>query len=483
MKKNTLILFSILFLNFLPLAQARYFFQEAVSDSILRIQIKEEKAKGNFQKATEAVDKLLKSPSLTAKERYDLDFEKDLMARIRREFTKTEAEVLAQIKEKFPNATPEQIANWEKDKSLEMRIIDGEKRYFYAAVRNLQRIEEFFGKSAQGTYKSSLLSFCEKNVPEVIQIGKPSKTVQPVKMKIRYTLTVKPNVIPAGEKLRVWLPFPISNDRQKDIKLLKTKEVHYQFNQTGKSAHNSFYMEDFAKKDQPTVFNYELSYTAQAQWFDLKPEKIKPYDTTSQIYKTHTAERPPNIVFSPRIKELAKKIVGNETNPYLKARKIFTWIDQNIPWASALEYSVFENIPEYVLENRHGDCGMQTLLFMALARYSGLPTKWQSGWMMHPDEVNLHDWAEVYYEGIGWVPLDQTFDLLPSENEAVRYFYTNGIDAYRFTVNEDFAQDFYPKKEFPRSETVDFQRGEVEWKGGNLYFDKWSYKMEVEYLK
>jgi len=33
-----------------------------------------------------------------------------------------------------------------------------------------------------------------------------------------------------------------------------------------------------------------------------------------------------------------------------------------------------------------------------------------------------------------------------------------------------------------RSETVDFQRGELEWKGGNLYFDKWDYKMEVGYF-
>ena len=40
----------------------------------------------------------------------------------------------------------------------------------------------------------------------------------------------------------------------------------------------------------------------------------------------------------------------------------------------------------------------------------------------------------------------------------------------------------YPAKRFPRSETVDFQRGEVEWKGGNLYFDKWSWNIKVDYL-
>jgi len=31
-----------------------------------------------------------------------------------------------------------------------------------------------------------------------------------------------------------------------------------------------------------------------------------------------------------------------------------------------------------------------------------------------------------------------------------------------------------------RSEIVDFQRGEVEWRGGNLYFNQWSWNFNVE---
>ena len=46
-------------------------------------------------------------------------------------------------------------------------------------------------------------------------------------------------------------------------------------------------------------------------------------------------------------------------------------------------------------------------------------------------------------------------------------------------VNSDFGESFSPVKKWPRSETVDFQRGEVEWQGGNLYFDKWSWDLEV----
>jgi hypothetical protein len=95
--------------------------------------------------------------------------------------------------------------------------------------------------------------------------------------------------------------------------------------------------------------------------------------------------------------------------------------------------------------------------------------------------VNLHDWCEVYYQGIGWVPLDQSFGLQESENDKVKNFYLTGIDSYRLIVNEDFSQDLFPAKIWPRSEPVDFQRGELEWKGGNIYFGDWTYEMRVTY--
>ena len=64
-------------------------------------------------------------------------------------------------------------------------------------------------------------------------------------------------------------------------------------------------------------------------------------------------------------------------------------------------------------------------------------------------------------------------------NDKERLFYMGGIDSWRMVVNDDFGGELYPHKRFPRSETVDFQRGEVEWRGGNLYFDKWSWHLEV----
>jgi hypothetical protein len=114
-----------------------------------------------------------------------------------------------------------------------------------------------------------------------------------------------------------------------------------------------------------------------------------------------------------------------------------------------------------------------------MARYKGIPARWQSGWMLHPGEENLHDWCEVWYEGAGWVPVDMSFGLQKTPDALLKDFYLSGIDSYRMIVNDGFAREFSPAKRYYRSEPYDFQRGEVEWAKGNLYFNQWDYHFHV----
>ena len=64
----------------------------------------------------------------------------------------------------------------------------------------------------------------------------------------------------------------------------------------------------------------------------------------------------------------------------------------------------------------------------------------------------------------------------------VEWFYLGGLDAYRIAFNDDYGTDLVPPKQHFRSETVDSQRGEVEWAGGNLYFDQWDYSFQAQVL-
>ena len=70
--------------------------------------------------------------------------------------------------------------------------------------------------------------------------------------------------------------------------------------------------------------------------------------------------------------------------------------------------------------------------------------------------------------------------LVDAGDPQLDMFYLGGLDAYRIAFNDDYSQPFAPPKQHFRSETVDLQRGEVEWRGGNLYFDKWDYTFQAK---
>jgi len=139
-------------------------------------------------------------------------------------------------------------------------------------------------------------------------------------------------------------------------------------------------------------------------------------------------------------------------------------------------------VSEKAMATRKGDCGVQALLFIALCRASGVPARWQSGWDNRPGAWNLHDWTEFYIAPYGWLPADPSFGIRKTDNPDVRDYYIGHLDSLRMIANLDFDAPFVPAKKFWRSDPVDSQRGEVEWEGGNLYYDDWSYDVEIEYL-
>jgi len=443
-------------------------------------------ADGKFKEAKEQITSIFLQSSLPLAEADALVFEMERMDRIRKDFNKTSADVLEYVNKYYPDAKESDLNKWEKDGSLEFKIIDGTKWYFSRAASNLFRINKEAKKQKElidGIQKDPLDLFIENYIPQVLyEAAKEQQSlVKPVTFTLDYTLTVDANAVPDGEIIKCWLPYPREgHDRQISIKLLDTNSKDYEIADNS-NMQRTIYFEKTAKNNQPTVFNIKLQVKNFNEVNLIQPEKVKPYNKNSELYKINTAERKPHIVFTDKIKNLSKQIVGSEKNSYLIAKKIFTWISENIPWAGAREYSTIENISDYCATQMHGDCGIKTLLFMTLCRYNGIPTKWQSGWMLHPGEVNLHDWCEMYLEGYGWVPVDQSFGLIDSELEDVKYFYLGSTDAYHLIINDDYSKPLSPDKFFTRSETVDFQRGEVEWYNNNLYFDKWDYNMKVDY--
>jgi hypothetical protein len=453
---------------------------------LLLMKIRDNFESGNFRivyQLSDSLEKVCDDDRLI----YISDSIAQIAERITLDFSVSENQLIMQLQARSVSYTSDEISGWEKKGWLEARIINGEKMYFRRTVSNLILLRRFHEQNERNFPENS-------NDPEVIfrlnhsqevynNSGDWGKPVVPVVMKIKYTVTVHPDAVPEGEKIRCWMPWPKEKPpRQQNIKLLSTSNSEYNI-APDSATHSSIFMKETAKKGVPTVFSTTFLYQSSGQHFNTNASHISPYNKHSEQYKKYTVEQLPQICFTENIKRLADSIVSDEENPDVIVRKIYYWFKDNIPWTGALEYSIMPNMPEYVYQNRRGDCGMQTFLFMSMLRYKGIPVRWQSGWMVPPDAKNLHDWCEVYFEGMGWVPVDISYNLQPISNRAIREFYISGIDSYRLIVNEGVAGRLHPEKWYLRSEPYDFQRGEVEWEGGNLYFDKWDYSMEIEYIR
>ena len=412
----------------------------------------------------------------------------ELSERVIIDFPYSSNEIKSDIERRLSRSiTDDEIAAWENRGWLEYRYINGEKRYFDRAASNLMLLRMFYedrkARSAAQSNDPNML-FRLKHTEQVINAaGNKVDPVLPVDMIITFTLTVAPDVVPDGEMIRCWLPWPKGNHiRQKPPELIHTSNPDYII-ASDTVVHRSVYMEETAVKGSPVIFMVKYRYQSSARYFNPETIKNVPYDKTSYTYIKYTSEQLPQIHFSDNVRRLADSIAGPQDDPVTAVRKIYLWFKANIPWTGALEYSIMPDIPEYVIKNRRGDCGMQTLLFISMLRYKGIPARWQSGWMVPPGDEGLHDWCEVFFEGTGWVPVDISYNLQDSGDKKLREFYISGIDSYRMIINDGISGKFYPEKKYMRSDFYDFQRGEVEWKGGNIYYDKWDYDMEIEYLK
>jgi len=456
----------------------------AGSNQILEV-LQENLAVGNISMVIQISDSL-KNNKDESKETLNIaDSLARIAERIALDFSVSEDELNSRLEKLNGTVSEKDRSDWENKGWLEFRILDGEKKYFNRAASNLLLIKNFQerknGRMGEAESDPEMYFRLDHTKTILEESAGQNKPVVSVGMNITYTLTVEPDAVPEGEIIRCWLPWPRSGcPRQQDIKLLSTSNPEYSISPDS-SVHSTIYMEETARKGMPAVFQITYNYVSYGQHFDISKIKILPYNKFTSDYQKYTSEQLPHICFTDRVRQLADSITQNEEDPAAVVRKIYSWFKENITWTGALEYSIIPNIPQYAVQNMRGDCGIQTFLFLSMLRYKGIPARWQSGWMMPPQHENLHDWAEVYYEGTGWVPADVSYDLQYSEDISLKEFYLSGIDSYRLIVNEGVAGPLHPEKLYLRSEPYDFQRGEVEWSGGNLYFDKWEYDMKIRY--
>ena len=121
-----------------------------------------------------------------------------------------------------------------------------------------------------------------------------------------------------------------------------------------------------------------------------------------------------------RVRQKAEEVTRGYTSPYLKAKALERYLSTTFPYAFA--DSVDDAPPEgrdpvdwFLFDHQEGTCGVFSSAFVVMARSVGIPARVVSGWMIveatggqtvYSDQG--HQWAEVAFEGLGWVTFEPT---------------------------------------------------------------------------
>ena len=169
----------------------------------------------------------------------------------------------------------------------------------------------------------------------------------------------------------------------------------------------------------------------------VQPKYIRPYDDMNKALYASATRADKFIPSDDRaVTNLAAAIVGKETNPYVKAKLIYTYMLDNY---KLRDVASKPESPLNLIKSKRGDAYCFALLYTALLRAGGIPALTECGVLV---DRNLHTrnhwWCEFYLHGVGWIPADPALGAGLSyegwsETGDARNYYFGNLDPQHIT--------------------------------------------------
>lgn len=421
---------------------------------------------GDYRKALKLIDIFLKRniPDIL-KDR--LNFEKDRIRRFKEDYVYSYDEAFNLAKKEIASLTEEEFENLKEERYIDWIYIDGNATFHKRFLNNIKKVNIHMRNRFLNPIQddSKLL---DDIIDKIIERGEVKYLIH-----VKTGLKLRKEHIRPGEKVRVHLPIPQRAEQIKNINILNTSHEP-KFISKEDYPQRTIFFEEILKENEE--FTVEYSYESHIKYNNISPDNVSKHQPSF-----YTEEWPPHIRFTPYLVELTNYIVGNETNPLIKARKIYDYITENVQYSFVRQYAAITNIPEYAAYNLKGDCGVQALLFITLCRIAKIPAKWQSGLIVDPKSIGCHDWAQFYIEPYGWLFADLSFGgsaLRRGSKKRWNYYFGN-LDPFRMVANSEFHYELYPEKKFLRSDPYDNQIGEAEYMDRPIYPHEYDVVQEI----
>lgn len=156
---------------------------------------------------------------------------------------------------------------------------------------------------------------------------------------------------------------------------------------------------------QARSIRWEGDFALYRVRFQLLPERIDAGAVPADM-KRWLGDDKKYDLGSPALAELVDKVTKGKSTTYDKARAIFEHIAKVITY----DRSGGWNNAAAVLERGTGSCSEYTFALVALLRKAGIPARYVGAVSERGDEASFddvfHRWAEAWFPGYGWVPLD-----------------------------------------------------------------------------
>src|SRR6267378_4001719 len=303
--------------------------------------------KGQFKESAAELTTALKNTGLPEAERKELEFELDRLERIKKDFPYTQDALFAELKGSVKDLSRDEFERWVSEGRFDSREIDGQRYFMGSSGSNLFfRYPELNPRRTPpketAVFEKFIWETCSAIKKAAMAEQKPY--VLPKRLHVAMTVTAKPTAAPSGELIRAWLPIPRTYPFQGDFELISTSSKVLHLDEA-LSPIRALTLEQKARMKEPTEFEVEYNYTIHGVSFAIDPADVRPCDSNDAALKPFLAEAS-HVVFTPELRELSRKIAGDEQNPYLKAKKFYDWIGDRIKYSYAIEYSTIRNISD-----------------------------------------------------------------------------------------------------------------------------------------
>lgn len=429
---------------------------------------------GDFDRAKRVIHLRLKK-ELPDALRKRLEMELSILERLPRDYVFTEEEGFKELQEYVKDATWEELQELMDEDAVDWIYVQGKRMLKDNFVSNLLKTRPYIFDRIQEKHQE-LVKEREESRQRL------EDTMHKMKneggMRMRFHIQEEFHILNGKERpdhpVVVHMPLPVEYAQVESFQITSLSDKPVLIAPKDYPQRTIAFQKTMNAGDSIQV---EFDYVIAAPYVDPKPEHV--FEAQPTFY---LEEQLPHVRFTPYIRELAKEIVGEETNPLNKARKIYDYITTHLMYSFVRSYFAITEIPEFAASSWKGDCGVQALLFITLCRASGVPARWQAGLYTTPDHAGCHDWAQFYVAPYGWLYADCSFGgSAYRAGDMERWnFYFGNLDPFRMPANSDFQHDLIPPKCYLRSDPYDNQSGEAEYDDRAMRREEYEISIQVK---